>query len=1429
MATQAALETEFLERWEIPDAERVVHGEVLLRKKWSRATVLLVDNTVPVVRAVTPSTAAETHLAALARTDLSECGNSDNNVPQSEFITDGITTLDAGINSGIAPELLKNNQLSFATNMTMRGGFGRTRPPFKKLALNFFSNLILQDRVENALWQGAAFFKSEYGFESLVASIGGRIIEFIPDAAGNSADVFDRTPVTNGLDDPNSEGTTIAWLWQSERWMIITNGQQLPIFWDGQTSRRSFGPARLVGTAAVDFTAPDQGSTVVITLTGNYTGPYNSAVLIDGSFYQINSSGTGYKITLKSLTESAGQTVPAGLPVIIPPNLIGVTVAPVNTTNGFYPGRFQDAVVQFDKPISSSFIPICTPSFPFGQSPGLPGWAHTYFRSPDTGQTFISSITLQEAHSPHCPQTQTNEAAGILEVFQYGSAPANVSVVVPARSAGFCGPFNSTTQAGVLVSSFVTPALDSTVDVVIAIPYNGPIGTRVVINGGIYEIVATNNTPVPSNTIVAQNINDTSGTVHGPTSGNPDLPGQIFTIPELPICKQGAYGKGRNWVVLPDGRSYIASDIVGGGSGSPAVNFRDAVLRVTENDLLAGGGAFVVPGNIGDINWLGFAANLDTSLGQGPLQIGTASTIFSCDAPVERDKWALVTNPIQTEALKGKGPLSFYGTVFVNSDTVFRASDGIGSLIIARRDFDVWGNVPISFEVQRVIDADDPQLLGNSTAIQFDNRLLMSAIPFQMRLGVAHQGIIAMNLDPISGLRGKAPSIYDGFWTGLNAYQFVVGKFRSIERGFAFCYEAFSTRNALYEIKSESNTDNFDNDTIPITTSMEIAPMFNNSKQKGQFDVVQMEDGEIYLSALKGVVHVESWFRPLDSECWTPWHKFSICANNLQSGAPTQYRHRLGLGKPDIKKCDPTNDRPFCVGTAIQTRFQITGAYKMMGALFKAVPYVQTQFAKQICDPLCDVVAAGQTCEPCKDQGDCLTFPLVFYNLNDNKQYENAQKTITVTCPNGKVQQVTIPAGTVKFTLPFPPGYTGDYPPLVMKCGDGFIVRELPSGSTQDQIDDIVFGMIQECVNNLANVAVDCNEVFTNDEVTFTHECAVGEVLTYTGTLPAWITLDTGTSQLIGAAGIFTGATKEDATTAAQNALNEFANTALGNNTLKCVSASPPPTIVAVNDDTSGWVGGDTVMGFVENGGTFFGLGSSHFYSSVNGVNWTDLGVHNAGFFGVTRGQLTFGNATYASVDVASGLITSPDGLNWTVAVVAGAASMFDVIYAGGKFVAVGNGGVGATSPDGATWTAQATGMAAAQSIAFGAGLYVAVGTGEEIFSSPDGATWTSRHAGADTLSSVCFANGLFVAVGSNQKCFTSPDGIVWTPQTVGGFGSINAAGGGSGLFVVQTNISDLYTSPDGAVWTNVRTVSTSATRSAYFSVANVIDVGLNI
>jgi hypothetical protein len=433
-------------------------------------------------------------------------------------------------------------------------------------------------------------------------------------------------------------------------------------------------------------------------------------------------------------------------------------------------------------------------------------------------------------------------------------------------------------------------------------------------------------------------------------------------VKELPPGRMGAYGNGRNWMSLPDGVSYIASDLVGtySSTGVPAY------LRVTENAYLNGGGSFKVPGNVGSIYAMRFVAIPDTSLGQGPLLIFTPKMVFSCSTPFDRTVWTAVENPLQTVSLIANGGLSHYSTISVNSDVFYRSIDGIRSWILGRREFTSWGNTPISREMNRILDADDPALLYYSSAIYFDNRLLMTCSPVFTQKGIYHRGLVALDFDIISSMRGKLPAVYDGLWTGLTSLQLINGTFSTVERAFDFVLFAVTNDEPtiqLWEIQ-KSGEDYQDNGSIPILWQFETAALEFVGRGMTSLDVKRLINGELFVDDVLGLVNFQTFYRPDSFPCWVPWHDWAICQKNRDCGIdpltgcltlndfkPT-YRNRMGMGEPNPKDCYPVAQTPLREGTSFQIRIAISGHCRIQKQRYMAVPTDESVFARLDCTTL---------------------------------------------------------------------------------------------------------------------------------------------------------------------------------------------------------------------------------------------------------------------------------------------------------------------------------------------------------------------------------------------------------------------------------------------------------------------------------------------
>jgi hypothetical protein len=861
---------------------------------------------------------------------------------------DFISEFTSGMDSGIAPLLLKKNQLAIAVNCSLRGGFLHPRAPWIKRSLNVSATL--QTLLSTGLFQSAGYYRPDTGTESLLASISGHLFQFQETSYGGTWNVSD-VSVPGSL---NSATAAMSWMWQSEQFMVVNDGTgALPIFFSGVSSRRSYGPTVILGTvtAATPAAPPpiyvasavpplnsNTGNTtnvqadaaVSVTLTAPYTGPYNVPVIFNGEYYMPVQTAQGFNVLLTNITDTPGTTVASGSQVVLNPSNVAYVTQTTSALN-----TFQMSILT---------IPVSTT---FGISLGdtLVITTNTYDGA--IGPYPFSQSWTVTAINP-AANTVTIETTGIAA----GASIAQNAVVMD----------QSITSPSVIVgnttSAYTVPAVDGTQQVSLTQPYAGAAGQIVTIGTAQYSI----SLPSASGggaTLILINLSDTA-------TANYSFNLNINSVPELPAGRMGAYGNGRNWFSLTNGLSYEAGDIVGGGSGTPAYNYRDAVLKTTENDFLTNGGTFSLPGSGDIITAMIFPPVLDNSLGVGSLQIFTPFSVFANNAPADRTTWANLTWPIQSETLKDQGALSQDATTLVNSDVFFRGDFNIGSLVLARRQFQLneWGNKPVSNEMQRILALDNQLLLGYSSSKSFDNRYIQTCSPTNGPQGVFHTGFVILNFDLLSSLRQSLPATWEGAWEGLNVLKILQGRVNGTRRCFAFTYNALTAQIELYELLAESVAMQqgvvADNNATPITWMFE-TPILFNQDIKPLTELTRLRDGEIYISNLTGSATISVYYKPDFYACWTLWNTKTVCANMTAINANPSYRMRLGLGEPDARPMEPGSNRPLRVGYFFQFRFVITGSCTFNGMRVSATSEPDPTFAPVTTNTACDAVNCNTT------------------------------------------------------------------------------------------------------------------------------------------------------------------------------------------------------------------------------------------------------------------------------------------------------------------------------------------------------------------------------------------------------------------------------------------------------------------------------------
>jgi len=318
------------------------------------------------------------------------------------------------------------------------------------------------------------------------------------------------------------------------------------------------------------------------------------------------------------------------------------------------------------------------------------------------------------------------------------------------------------------------------------------------------------------------------------------------------------------------------------------------------------------------------------------MMVVTHNGIYSCNAPTDRTTWQSLTTPIVSEALIGLGGQGQQSCLVVNGDLLFRSIDGIRSLIMARREFWSWGNSPISFELQSILNADDPTLLPWVSGVQFDNRMLMTCTPLSGPQGVYFTQQVVLNFDPVSSLQGKGASVYDGIWNGLNILQIIEGVFSGIHRCFAFTYSTVSGIGLVEFMKQDSGL-TMDDGVNPITWSFQTPVLFRKKNDQGYYDIVCLEDGEFYLADVANGAVINAQYQPDYSTQWFQWRRIKW--------TPV-YGSRIGLGRPEFPSNNPVSGTTANWGRWMQLQFEITGSCTFMGLRVSASIQPKGQFAR---------------------------------------------------------------------------------------------------------------------------------------------------------------------------------------------------------------------------------------------------------------------------------------------------------------------------------------------------------------------------------------------------------------------------------------------------------------------------------------------------
>lgn len=243
-------------------------------------------------------------------------------MPSAVRITTGQLAFDGGVDSGRVPTLaskenpygLKSNQLAWLINATVRDGGISHRPGYQ-----YLTTLPIV-----AKFQDAILYEAQGEFPYIVTQIGGRTFRTIVTV---EPAVTDEITIPG---DPNPPDIDQGWTVNAEEFLVIQDGQSLPLFWDGATMRRSRGPAQVLGVMSAGAVVPAVGGVVLVTLTAPYAGTEGELIYINGKTFT-TSNGVNFIDLFRNAigtVYNTGDIVPAGTTVDAPGEPTMRTLAP---------------------------------------------------------------------------------------------------------------------------------------------------------------------------------------------------------------------------------------------------------------------------------------------------------------------------------------------------------------------------------------------------------------------------------------------------------------------------------------------------------------------------------------------------------------------------------------------------------------------------------------------------------------------------------------------------------------------------------------------------------------------------------------------------------------------------------------------------------------------------------------------------------------------------------------------------------------------------------------------------------------------------------------------------------------------------------------------------------------------------------------------
>lgn len=248
------------------------------------------------------------------------------------------------------------------------------------------------------------------------------------------------------------------------------------------------------------------------------------------------------------------------------------------------------------------------------------------------------------------------------------------------------------------------------------------------------------------------------------------------------------------------------------------------------------------------------------------------------------------------------------------------------------------------------------------------------------------------------------------------------------------------------------------------------------------------------------------------------------------------------------------------------------------------------------------------------------------------------------------------------------------------------------------------------------------------------------------------------------------------------------------------------------------------------------GVGGGIFVST-NGQQW----LAKTNFPGTQPADAAHGTKGFVMVGPRGTMLLSADGEIWSNHFIGCPDDLSSVVFGAERFLAASVNRALMTSQDGITWTVQAAGGGIGNRVRFVKDRFYVVGEG--LASSPDGAKWQMHNTGVDTpiLSDVSYGNQQYLVCGFSAvyppsgppllfpALSASTDGTSWQPINPAPDPPPTAMAFGNGRFVgiaSKNEVAQLMSSTNGLDWTIVAWPGVTSLSDIVFACGIFVAVG---